>query len=83
METIELTQTYMQRMFADAVSIEHFEMSKAGTADLPEVKALLEQVPEGYLYYPLVYIDDTLEIVGSAQYYEIFYAVKKALGPTE
>ena len=83
METIELTKTYMQRMFADSVEITHYELSTPGTEELPQVQALLTQVPKGYLYYPLVYVDDKLEIVGSAQYHEIYYAVKQALGPSE
>ena len=64
-------------MFGDAVQIEYFEMSDP----VPHERAqeLLKQVPEGYLYYPLVYVNDKLQIVGSAQYYEIYYAVREML----
>ena len=42
-------------------------------------KALLSQVQEGYLYYPMFFVDDKLANVGSAEYYEVLYAVKQAL----
>lgn len=43
-------------------------------------KELLSQVQEGYLYYPMFFVDDKLANVGSAEYYEVLYAVKQALG---
>lgn len=40
---------------------------------------LLDKVPQGYLYYPLVFINDELAIVGSAEYYEILNAVRQSM----
>jgi disulfide oxidoreductase YuzD len=65
-------------MFGDAVQIAYYEM--ADPVPNEQAQELLKQVPEGYLYYPLVYVNDKLQIVGSAQYYEIYYAVREVLG---
>jgi hypothetical protein len=42
-------------------------------------KELLDRVPKGYLYYPLVFVGDDLKTVGSAEYYEVLYAVREVL----
>ena len=47
--------------------------------DYPRKKELLSQVQEGYLYYPMFFVDDKLANIGSAEYYEVLYAVKQAL----
>lgn len=44
-------------------------------------KELLAQVPEGYLYYPLLYVNGQLRHVGSAEYYEILYVIREVLEP--
>ena len=38
---------------------------------------LLAKVPENQMYYPLVFADGELKIVGSAEYYQILYMVRE------
>ena len=40
---------------------------------------LLAKVPENRMYYPLVFADGELKIVGSAEYYQIMYMVCELL----
>jgi hypothetical protein len=44
-------------------------------------QALIDEASNrGYLYYPLVFIDNELKLAGSAEYYEVLYLVREALG---
>ena len=38
-------------------------------------------MPEGYLYYPLLFVNGELKNVGSAEYYEILYVIREMLEP--
>lgn len=64
-------------MYADRVVVEYDDIAD------PQVyerrRALLERVPEDYLIYPLVFIDNELTIAGSAEFYQIVYAVRDLL----
>ncbi len=43
-------------------------------------QALIDEASNrGYLYYPLVFIDNELKLAGSAEYYEVLYLVREAL----
>ena len=72
-----MTQAYLNYFFKDKVSLEHFDMA------IPEqhaqAKAWLEKVPQGYLYYPIVFVNDELRLVGSAEYYEVLAAVRELM----
>ncbi len=72
-----MIETYLQHFFGDQVTVRYLEMAE------PEQKAqvedLLAQVPRGYMFYPLVFVGDSLELVGSAEYYEVLYAVQQHL----
>ncbi len=72
-----MVETYLQHFFGDRVTVRYLEMAE------PEQKAqvedLLAKIPRGYLFYPLVFIDDSLELVGSAEYHEVLYAVQQYL----
>ena len=43
-------------------------------------QALLEKVPPGYLYYPLLFVNGELKSAGSVEYYDVLYAVRDLLG---
>jgi len=45
-----------------------------------EQKALIESAGNRAFYFPLVFIDGELRIAGSAEYYEILYAVRQVMG---
>lgn len=45
-----------------------------------QARALLERVSGEYAFYPMVFIDGELIMAGSAEYYEVLYAVREALG---
>jgi hypothetical protein len=68
-------------MYGDKVTIEYHDMN------IPEVyeqhKALLKSVPEQYNYYPMVFVNGELKIAGSAEYYEVLYAVREAFEPVQ
>ena len=53
----------------------------------PEVyesqKHLLEQVPSGYLYYPLVFVNDEFSFSGGVDYYQILYVLRDVLQPEQ
>jgi len=44
-------------------------------------KALLAQVPERYFFYPLVFVNSELKLVGTAEYYEVLHLVREMLQP--
>ena len=48
--------------------------------DFEQKKALLQKIPDGYLFYPIFFVDDELANIGSAEYYEVLYAVRSVLG---
>lgn len=54
-------------------------LDAARPADQERVKALLERVSGRYVFYPMVFIGDEQKIAGSAEYYEVLYAVREAL----
>lgn len=57
------------------MSIEYYDMAKSD--DLKQNSELLAKVPENRMYYPLVFADGELKIVGSAEYYQILYMVRE------
>jgi len=67
----------MDRFFKGQVSLRHYDMFKPEEAE--HAQDLLAKVPQGYLYYPLVFVNGDLRIVGSAQYYEILGEVRGLL----
>jgi len=43
-------------------------------------QALIDEASRrGYLYYPLVFINEELKLAGSAEYYEVLYLVREAM----
>lgn len=61
-------------------------LDAARPADQDRARALLERVSGGQepakaapLFYPMVFVDGTLTMAGSAEYYEVLYAVREAL----
>ena len=54
-------------------------LDAARPADQQRAKALLERVSGRYMFYPMVFIGDELKMAGSAEYYEVLYAVREAL----
>ena len=40
-------------------------------------KELLEQVPEGYRYYPMVFVNGDLKLTAGADPYQVMYAVQE------
>ena len=55
-------------------------LDAARPTDQERAKALLARVTGGNLFYPMVFIDDEFAMGGSAEYYEVLYAVREALG---
>lgn len=72
---------YLQRFYGDRVVVEYYDM--ANPEAYAQQKHLLEQVPEGYFFYPFVFVDGQLKLAGSAEYYEVLYAVREVLGPAK
>ena len=68
---------YLNRFFGDQVTVEYFDM--ADPQHREDKQKLLAKVPENRLYYPLVFVDGEPAIAGSAEYYEVLYAVRAAL----
>ena len=66
-------------MYGDRVTIAYHDMS------VPEVyeqhKTLLQSIPEQNKHYPMVFVNGELKIAGSAEYYEVLYAVREAFEP--
>jgi disulfide oxidoreductase YuzD len=44
-------------------------------------KDLLAQVQDRYFFYPLVFVNGELKLVGSAEYYEVLHVVRELLQP--
>lgn len=44
-------------------------------------KALIAQVSERYFFYPLVFVNSELKLVGTAEYYEVLHVVRELLQP--
>ncbi|HHX45604.1 MAG TPA: DUF1462 family protein [Chloroflexi bacterium] len=67
----------MGRLYGDRMRVDYLDAARP--ADQPRVKALLEHVSGRYMFYPMVFIGDELVMAGSAEYYEVLYAVRDAL----
>lgn len=72
-----MSKAYLRYFFGDKLELEHYDMA------IPEQheqgKVWLDQVPEGYLFYPLVFVNGDLRVVGSAEYHEILSAVREVV----
>jgi disulfide oxidoreductase YuzD len=51
----------------------------AKSDDFKQNSELLAKVPEDRMYYPLVFADGELKIVGSAEYYQVLYMVRELI----
>jgi len=45
-----------------------------------EQKGLIDSAGDRAFYFPLVFVNGDLRITGSAEYYEVLYAVRQVLG---
>lgn len=72
-----MTKLYLERFFGDQVRVEYHDM--ADPAEAAAQADLLERVPENRRYYPIVLINGEPRIAGSAEYYEVLYAVRAEL----
>ncbi len=61
-------------MYGERVSVEYHDMAVPGKAE--QMKDLLETVPKNRLYYPLVFVNGQFKVAGSAEYYQVLYAVR-------
>ena len=77
METTELTKGYLRRMFGERVQVEYYDMALPDQYE--QHKVLLEQVPQGYLYYPMVFVNDELKVTAGADPYQVMYVVQEVL----
>ena len=64
-------------MYGDRVSIEYYDLAVA-THDAKPAE-LLAKVPGNRQFFPMVFIDDELKSVGSAEYHQILYLVREAV----
>lgn len=58
-------------------------MDAAKPENEERVNGLLARVSGSYMFYPMVFINDEIAMAGSAEYYEVLYAVRDALGAQE
>jgi len=72
-----LTKGYLGRIYGEQVQVDYYDMAEPEAFE--QHKALLDQVPGGYLYYPLVFIDGNLKVTGGADPYQVMYAVQTVL----
>ena len=52
-------------------------------ANQTRANALLARVTGNHMFYPMVFINDEIVMAGSAEYYEVLYAVRDALSVQE
>jgi len=69
----------VERFYGERVRVEYHDVGSPAEAERHQ--KLLAQVPNGYLYFPLLFVNGELKNVGSAKYYEIIYAIREALEP--
>jgi disulfide oxidoreductase YuzD len=55
----------------------------ADPAVYEQQKALLDKVPSGYMFYPIVFINGDPKITGGANPYQVMYAVQTLLQAAE
>jgi disulfide oxidoreductase YuzD len=67
----------LDRLYGDKVSVEFYDMATTGAQK--EKSELLAKVPENQMYYPLVFANGELKIVGSAEYYQVLYMVRELI----
>jgi len=72
-----MTRAYLQRYYEGRVEVEYFDMAESDQYE--QRKALLEKVPAGDVYYPLVFIDGERKLSGSADPYQIVYALQSVM----
>lgn len=65
----------------DAVSVTYVDA--ADPATLERYAGLLAQVPETRRLYPLVFVNDQLAVIGSADFYDIAYHVQRVAEESE
>jgi len=64
-------------MYGERVQVEFYDM--AVPEQYEQQKDLLQLVPTGYLYYPMVFINGELKVTAGADPYQVIYAVQDML----
>jgi disulfide oxidoreductase YuzD len=72
-----MTRAYLQRYYDGRVHVEYADM--ADPKQYEQYKTWVDQVKSGYRYYPLVFIDGELKLSGSADPYQIIYALQSVM----
>lgn len=65
----------------DAVSVSYVDAAEPSA--LEPYAGLLAQVPEARRLYPLVFVNDQLAVIGSADFYDIAYHVQRVAQSAE
>jgi len=58
------------------VRLDYYDVATAPEATVP--KELLHDVADSQRIYPMVFVDGELKIAGSAEYYDVIYALRGA-----
>jgi disulfide oxidoreductase YuzD len=64
-------------MLGDGVSVTYANV--ADPSALESYQALLAQVPDARRIYPLVFVNEQLALMGSADFYDVAYHVQRVL----
>jgi len=65
----------------DAVRVTYVDAAEPSA--LEPYAGLLAEVPETRRLYPLVFVNEQLAVIGSADFYDIAYQVQRAVGAHE
>lgn len=63
------------------MQVDYFDV--ADPAVYEQQRALLDKVPSGYMFYPMVFINGDLKVTGGADPYQVMYAVQTLLKAAE
>ena len=81
METARITENLLARTYGDRVTLEYADAADPGV--LERYADLLATVPPARQFYPMVFVNGKLGLVGSADFYDVLYAIREtAAQPT-
>jgi len=76
-ETAEITCNLVKRLYGDKVRVEYYDMAMPDEA--ASQAHLVAKVPGNRQFYPMVFINDELKSVGSAEYHQVLYLVRETI----
>jgi len=63
-------------MYGDRVRVDYYDIATVSDGSVPQ--DILQAATDSERFYPMVFVDGALKIAGSAEYYDVIYALRGA-----